>query len=59
MKIGVEEAQPVGVFLFVSLGSNLLTRGLVLELFGNSTSNTSKLLFLFFFGLRVYFICFA
>jgi len=55
----VEEAQLVGVFLLVSIGSSLLTRGLVLESFGNSTSNTSKLLFLLFFGLRVYFIHFA
>ena len=55
----MEEAQPVGVFLLVSIGSSLLTRGLVLESFGNSTSSTSKLLFLLFFGLRVYFIHFA
>jgi len=59
VKIGVEEARPVGAFFFVSLGSSLLTRGLVLELSGSSTSNTSKLLFLLFFSLRVYFIRFT
>jgi len=59
VKIGVEEAQPVGAFFFVSSRLSLLTRGLVLESFGNSTSDTSKLLFLLFFGLRVYFIRFA
>jgi len=37
VKIGVEEAQPIGAFFFVSSGSSLLNRGLVLELFGNST----------------------
>jgi len=47
----VEKARPIGVFFLVSVGSSLLTRGLVLESFGNSTSNTSKLLFLLFFGL--------
>jgi len=52
----VEEARPISVFFLVSLGSCLLTRGLVLEYFGNLTSNFSKLLF---FGLWVYFICFA
>jgi len=57
--IEVEEARPIGVFFLVSLGSSLLTQGLVLESFGNSTSNTSKLLFLLFFGLWVYFICFS
>ena len=59
MGIEVEEARPIGVFFLVSLGSSLLTQGLVLESFGNSTSNTSKLLFLLFFGLWVYFICFS
>ena len=59
MKIGVEEAWPVGAFFFISSGSGLLTQGLVLESFGNSTSDTSKLLFLLFFGLQVYFIHFA
>ena len=54
----MEEAQPAGVF-FVSAGSSLLTRGLVLESFGNLTSNTSKLLFLLFTDLRVYFIRFT
>ena len=58
MKIGVEEARSVGVFFFVSSESILLTRGLVLESFGNMTSNTSKL-FLLFFDLRVYFIRFV
>ena len=38
----MEEARPVAVFFFVSAGLSLLTRGLVLESFGNSTSNTSK-----------------
>ena len=55
----MEEAWPIGVFFFVSVGSCLLTRGLVLESFDNLTSNTSKLLFILFFGLQVYFICFA
>jgi len=48
VKIGVEKVWPVGAFFFVSLGLSLLTRGLVLESFSNSTSDTSKLLF---FGL--------
>jgi len=48
VKIGVEEARPVGAFFFVSSGSSLLTQGLVPELFGNSTSDTIKLLFLLF-----------
>ena len=56
MKIGVVEAWPIGAFFFVSSGLSLLTRGLVLESFGNSTFDTSKLLF---FGLRVYFIRFT
>jgi len=43
VKIGVEEARPVGAFFFVSSGSGLLTPGLVPESFGNSTSDTSKL----------------
>ena len=47
----MEEARPIGVFFLVYVGSSLLTRGLVLESIGNSTSNTSKLLFLLFFGL--------
>jgi len=50
----VEEAQPVSVFFLVSTGSSLLTQGLVLESFDNSTSNTSKfivLIFLWFTGL--------
>jgi len=52
VKIGVEEARPVGAFFFfVSLGLSLLTQGLVLESLSNSTFDTSKLLFLFFFGL--------
>jgi len=38
----VEEARPIGVFFLVSVRSSLLTRGLVLESFGNSSSNTSK-----------------
>ena len=42
MKIGIEEARPISAFFFVSSGSSLLTRGLVLESFSNSTSNTSK-----------------
>ena len=42
MDIEVEEARPVGVFFLLSMGSSLLTRGLVLESFGNLTSNTSK-----------------
>ena len=54
MKIGVEEARLVVAFFFVSSGSSLLTRDLVLELFGNSTSNTSKLLFMsLLYSLRV------
>jgi len=59
VNIGVEEARPIGAFFFVSSGLSLLTRGLVLESFGNSTSDTSKLLFLLFLGLRVYFIHFT
>ena len=59
MKIEVEEARPINVFFLVSAGSSLLTRGLVLESIGNSTSNISKLLYLLFFGLWVYFIRFA
>ena len=59
VEINVEEAQPVGVFFLISMGSSLLTRGLVLESFTNSSSNTSKLLFLLFFGLRVYIIRFV
>jgi len=50
----VVEARPVGVFFLVSVGSSLLTRGLVLESFGNLTSNTSKyiiLVVLWFMGL--------
>jgi len=42
VKIGVEEAQPIGALFFVSSGSSLFTQGLVLESFSNSTSNTSK-----------------
>ena len=38
----MEEARPIGVFFLVSVRSSLLTRGLVLESFGNSSSNTSK-----------------
>ena len=56
MKIGFEEDWPVSAFFFLSLGLSLLTRGLILESFDNSTSDTSKLLF---FGLRDYFIHFA
>ena len=59
MRIGVEEDWPIGAFYFVSSGLSLLTRVLVLESFGNSTSDSSKLLFLLFFCLRVYFIRFA
>ena len=55
----MEEARPIGVFFLVYVGSCLLTRGLVLESFGDSTSNTSKLLFLLLFGLWVCFIRFA
>ena len=47
----MEEAHSVSVFFLVSAGSSLLTRGLVLESFDNWTYNTSKLLFLLFFGL--------
>jgi len=50
----VEEARPVIVFFLVSAGSSLLTRGLVLESFGNLTSNTTKfivLIVLWFTGL--------
>ena len=59
MKIGVEEAWSVAAFFFVCLGSSLITRDLVLESFGNSTADTSKLLFLLFLRLRVYFIRFT
>ena len=38
----MEKAQPVGVFFLASMGSSLLTQGLVLESFGNLTSNTSN-----------------
>ena len=56
MQIEVEEARLVGVFFLVSTGSSLLTRGLVLELLGNSTSNTSKFIVLIVLGLWLYFI---
>ena len=38
----MEKAQPVGVIFLASMGSSLLTQGLVLESFGNLTSNTSN-----------------
>ena len=51
----MEEARPVGVSSpVVSTGSSLLTRGLVLGSFSNSTSNTRKfivLIVLWFTGL--------
>jgi len=46
MKIEVEEARPIGVFFLVSMESSLLARGLVLESFSNSTSNTRKFIVL-------------
>ena len=55
----MEEARPVDVFFLVFTGSSLLTRGLVLESFSNSTSNTSKfivLIVLWFMGL-LYSLC--
>ena len=58
MEIEVEEARPVGAFFVVSVGSSLLTQGLVLESFGNLTSNTSKFV-LIVLWLQVYFIYFA
>ena len=43
MEVELEEARHVGVSSpVVPAGSSLLTRGLVSESFGNSTSNTSK-----------------
>jgi hypothetical protein len=43
VEVDLKEAQPIGVSsLVVPTGSSLLTRGLVLGSFGNSTSNTSK-----------------
>jgi len=53
----VEEARPIGVFFLVSAGSSLLTRGLVLESFDNSTSNTRK--FCSYFSLVYEFTLFA
>jgi hypothetical protein len=43
VEVDLEEAQPIGVSSpVVPTGSSLLTRGLVLGSFDNSTSNTSK-----------------
>ena len=42
----MEEAQPIGVFLLVSVGSSLLTWGLVLESFGHLDFNTSDFIVL-------------
>jgi len=50
----VEEARPVDVSSpVVSVGSSLLTQGLALGSFGNSTSNTSKFIVLWFMGLFI------
>ena len=55
MEIEVEEARLVGVStLVLFVGLSLLTQGLVLESFSNSTSNTSNfivLIVLWFMGL--------